>query len=165
MIGYSYSLWVAITRKLQVDRERKMTRVVTNELLKIGQVATESGLPVKTIRYYEELGLLKPLVQRSSSRYRLFQPQIVSRLGFIKRAQSLGLSLQEIQEILTIRDNGKLPCGVAKGLLEAKLVGINQQIAALETLKLELQGLLSGWQDMPVERQVEQTICPNIQSS
>ncbi|MGB3694608.1 MAG: heavy metal-responsive transcriptional regulator [Spirulinaceae cyanobacterium] len=141
-----------------------MTTLLVDELLKIGQVAVESGLPVKTIRYYEELGLLKPLVQRSSSRYRLFQPQIVERLAFIKRAQSLGLSLQEIQEILTIRDSGELPCDVAKQILSSKLAAISQQIEALEMLKLELQSLLSVWQDPPMEKQAENTICPNIQT-
>ncbi len=141
-----------------------MTTLLVDELLKIGQVALKSGLPVKTIRYYEELGLLKPLVQRSSSRYRLFQPQIVERLAFIKRAQSLGLSLQEIQEILTIRDNGELPCDVAKQILSTKLEAIAQQIEALEILSSELQSLLSGWQNPSGEKQVGDTICPNIQT-
>lgn len=131
--------------------------------LKIGQVATESGLPVKTIRYYEDIGLLSPIVERTRSGYRLFHPTIFNRLAFIKRAQSLGLSLQEIHEILVVHDTGELPCGVAKETLEAKLTAITEQIQALELLKSELQGILSGWEEQPPPEQVNHTICPNIQ--
>lgn len=131
--------------------------------LKIGQVATKSGLPVKTIRYYEDIGLLSPIVQRTESGYRVFHPSIFNRLAFIKRAQSLGLSLQEIQEILAVHDTGELPCGVAKERLEAKLAAIKEQIEALELLKSELQGILSGWQEQPPPAQLNRTICPNIQ--
>ena len=56
--------------------------------LKIGQVSTKSGLPVKTIRYYEEIDLLSPNVERSEAGYRLFDPNVLNRLAFIKRAQS-----------------------------------------------------------------------------
>lgn len=133
------------------------------QLLKIGQVATESKLPVKTIRYYEDLGLLTSVVKRAESGYRLFHPSVFNRLAFIKRAQSLGLSLQEIQEILLIHDQGNLPCGVVKNRLLSKLAQINHQIEALELLKSELQGILSGWQDKPSPEKISHTICPNIQ--
>jgi DNA-binding transcriptional MerR regulator len=132
--------------------------------LKIGEVAAESGLPVKTIRYYEELGLLAPSVQRTKSGYRLFDESVFNRLAFIKRSQSLGLSLSEIQNILAVRDAGKLPCGVVKELLVHKLEAIKEQIKALEILQFELQGILSGWQDNPTHEKIAQTICPNIQS-
>lgn len=140
-----------------------MSSSLEKQLLKIGQVATESKLPVKTIRYYEDLGLLKSVVKRTESGYRLFHPSVFNRLAFIKRAQSLGLSLQEIQEILLIHDRGNLPCGVVKNRLLSKLAQINHQIEALELLKSELQGILSGWQDKPSPEKISRTICPNIQ--
>lgn len=133
------------------------------KLLKIGEVAAASGLPIKTIRYYEEIGLLKPTVKRSQSGYRLFSPDVLNRLAFIKRSQSLGLSLNEVNQILEVHDQGNLPCGEVKQHLEAKVSEINHQIAALQTLKSELQGILSGWQDQPSAEQVAQTICPNLQ--
>ncbi|WAL60277.1 heavy metal-responsive transcriptional regulator [Thermocoleostomius sinensis] len=133
--------------------------------LKIGEVAAMSGLPVKTVRYYEEIGLLAPTVERSQAGYRLFRSQVLNRLAFIKRAQALGLSLNEVQEILVVHDNGQLPCGEVKQHLEAKVSEINQQIEALQTLKAELQGILSGWQDQPPSDRIAQTICPNIQSA
>ncbi|MEB3231124.1 MAG: heavy metal-responsive transcriptional regulator [Leptolyngbyaceae bacterium] len=136
---------------------------VLDARLKIGQVADQSGLPVKTIRYYEEIGLLSPNVERSESGYRLFAPEVLNRLAFIKRAQSLGLSLNEISDILVVHDDGQLPCGVARSRLEAKVEDINAQIEALQTLRDELLGVLSAWKDKPSPERIEQTICPNIQ--
>ncbi|MBD2179688.1 MULTISPECIES: heavy metal-responsive transcriptional regulator [Aerosakkonema] len=141
-----------------------MNTAVVGKLLKIGEVSASSGLPVKTIRYYEDLGLLSPIVVRSESGYRLFNPLVLKRLDFIKRAQSLGMSLKEIHLFLEIHDRGKLPCREVKQHLEAKIEEIVKQIDALETLKFELQGLLSGWQEQPSANCLEEIICPNIQS-
>jgi DNA-binding transcriptional MerR regulator len=139
--------------------------VVANRdrLLKIGEVAVETGLPVKTIRYYDEIGLLAPTVKRSDAGYRLFMPKVVNRLAFIKRAQSLGLHLSEIQQILTVHDQGELPCGEVKHHLEDKVAEISRQIEALQTLKSELLGILSGWQESPPGDRIASTICPNLQ--
>ena len=134
-------------------------------LLKIGEAALKSGLSVKTIRYYDEIGLLTPTVERSKSGYRLFRPQVLQRLAFIRRAQALGLHLSEVQQILTVHDQGELPCGEVKQHLEAKVAEVRQQIEALETLELELEGILSGWQDHPDGERLEQTICPNLQGA
>ncbi|AFY37783.1 transcriptional regulator, MerR family [[Leptolyngbya] sp. PCC 7376] len=131
--------------------------------LKIGEVAKLSALPVKTIRYYANLGLLSAVMGRSPKGYRLFASTVLNRLAFIKRAQSLGLSLQEIGDILSIHDGGALPCGVVKQQLQDKLADINAQITELVTLRAELQGILSGWQDFPEQNGNRPTICPNLQ--
>jgi MerR family copper efflux transcriptional regulator len=136
---------------------------IAEKLHKIGEVAAISGISVKTIRYYEEIGLLAPTVERSESRYRLFGEGVLNRLTFIKRSQSLGLSLSEIKDILDIRDRGQLPCGEVKRHLETKVEAIAQQIEALEALKAELQGILHNWQERPSAERVSRTICPNIQ--
>ncbi|WP_413163139.1 heavy metal-responsive transcriptional regulator [Capilliphycus salinus ALCB114379] len=141
-----------------------MVSVTQDKPLKIGEIASLSGISVKTIRYYEEIGLLTPTVERSPSGYRLFNPSVLTRLSFVKRAQSLGLSLSEIREILEIRDRGHLPCGEVKHCLEVKVEAINQQIAALEVLRGELQGLLAQWEDQPTSTQAAHTICPNLQA-
>jgi MerR family transcriptional regulator, copper efflux regulator len=141
-----------------------MSASTSHHWLKIGEVATLSGLPVKTIRYYEDLGLLAPIVERTKSGYRIFHESVFNRLTFIKRSQSLGLTLAEIEKILAIRDAGKLPCNEAKAMLKNKLGAIEKQISSLEILKSELQDLLLGWQDMPSRETIAQTICPNIQS-
>lgn len=131
--------------------------------LKIGEVASRSSISVKTIRYYEQTGLLAPATTRSPSGYRLFTPTVLNRLAFIKRAQSLGLSLSEIQELLEVYDSGQLPCGAVKQHLLLKVKAIAEQIEALEILKSELLGILSGWEEQPPRYTSTQTICPNIQ--
>lgn len=140
------------------------TALTVEQPLQIGEVAKRSGLPVKTIRYYEDIGLLKPLVVRSPTGYRLFQPQVLNRLAFIKRAQGLGLNLAEIGEILAVHDRGELPCGQIKDKLQARLGAIAEQIHNLTTLQVELEGILSAWQDQPPPELRAQTICPNLQS-
>ena len=126
----------------------------------IGSIAKESGIPIKTIRYYDELGLLKTF-GRTEGGYRLFNSDVFTRLSFIKRAQSLGLSLSEIKEFLDLHDQGDLPCDHIKVKLEDKLIAIEQQIQQLEILKQELKGLLSGWSAIP--EAPEKTICPIIE--
>ena len=133
-------------------------------VFKIGEAAAKSGLPVKTIRYYDDIGLLAPTVERSESGYRLFLPQVVDRLAFIKRAQSLGLSLVEVKEILAVHDRGLLPCEKVKGQIQGKVDQITEQIAQLDTLRSELQNVLSHWQEQPSTALIETTICPNLEA-
>ena len=130
-------------------------------LLFIGQVAALSGLPVKTIRYYADIGLLNSLA-RTEGGYRQFSSQVLTRLAFIKRCQSLGLSLQEIGDILKIYDQGELPCGDIKQKLSKKLLEIDHQIEQLTTLRGELSGLLLGWENPATQ---EGTICPILQKN
>jgi MerR family transcriptional regulator, copper efflux regulator len=134
--------------------------LVQDEQKLIGLVAKESGVPIKTIRYYEELGLLKAS-GRTEGGFRLFHSDVLARLNFIKRAQSLGLSLSEIKEFLNVHDDGELPCDHIKIKLQEKLVDIDRQIQQLLILKQELEGLLSGWESIP--ENPEQTICPIIE--
>lgn len=147
--------------KSRIEQSEAASRV--HDGLKIGEVANLTGMSVKTIRYYEEIGLLEPTTTRSESGYRLFNSQVLNRLAFIKRSQSLGLSLSEIRDILEVHDSGELPCGTVKQHLLLKVQAITEQIEALEILKSELLGLLSGWQEQPPGDRIAQTICPNIQ--
>ena len=135
--------------------------IKTEKFLKIGEIAANSGLPVKTIRYYEEIGLLTPTVARSESGYRLFSREVITRLTFIKRAQALGLQLTEIQEILSVHDQGQIPCDEVRQHLEGKVAEIEQKIRSLQILKSELQTVLSAWKQ-PTEAEVTRKICPDI---
>ncbi|OKH26561.1 heavy metal-responsive transcriptional regulator [Hydrococcus rivularis NIES-593] len=126
----------------------------------IGNVAKSSGVPIKTIRYYEELGLLKSSA-RMEGGFRLFNSDVLERLHFIKRAQSLGLSLSEIKEFLNVHDGGELPCEHIKIKLEDKIKAIDEQIQQLLILRQELSGLVSGWESIP--ENPEKTICPIIE--
>ncbi len=128
--------------------------------LLIGQVTALSGVPIRTIRYYESLGLLKSS-GRTEGGFRQFSSDILMRLSFIKRAQTLGLSLQEIGEILQVYDGGKPACDEIQQKLKDKIFEINRQIEQLLTLRGELRGLLSGWDSLTTKP--EDTICPIIQ--
>ncbi len=139
-----------------------MENAVLANRLKIGELAHLSGLSVKTIRYYEDIGLLAPTVERSSSGYRLFQSQVLNRLAFIKRAQSLGLSLQEIKPLLALHDRGELPCPEVKEQLQKKISAIASVMEALKTQQAELQSILKVWQEQPPSRQLNESICPNL---
>lgn len=129
-------------------------------LLKIGELASRSGVPIKTIRYYEELGLVQSC-GRTEGQFRLFHPDILTRLAFIKRLQSLGLSLQEIGECLAVYDRGELPCGDVKTKLEERVAEIDKKVAELKLLRCELSDILQHWAAEP-EKQTE-VICPNLQ--
>lgn len=137
---------------------------MTEPVLKIGEAAAKSGLPVKTIRYYDEIGLLAPTVERSESGYRLFKLHVIDRLAFIKRAQSLGLSLIEVKEILAVHDRGQLPCPDVKRQIESKVDRITEQIAQLDTLRRELESVLTQWQEPAIAQLSETTICPNLEA-
>ena len=131
------------------------------ELLKIGELKTRSGISVKTIRYYEQLGLIQSAA-RTEGGFRLFTLEAIARLAFIKRSQSLGLSLQEIGAILQIHDQGKLPCKEVKQKLHAKILEIEQQIAELQILKTQLISLIDTPPSLS-KNQTNDVICPIIQ--
>ncbi len=128
----------------------------------IGLVAKESGISIKTIRYYEQLGLLKSL-GRTEGGYRLFDSNVLMRLSFIKRAQSLGLRLSEIKEFLDVHDQGQLPCEHVKLKLKDKVSEIDRQIEQLQLLKVELERLLLDRETTSVLN--EETICPIIEQA
>ncbi|MCW5316736.1 MerR family DNA-binding protein [Nostoc sp. KVJ3] len=131
------------------------------KLLLIGQVTDISGIPIRTIRYYESLGLLKSS-RRTEGGFRQFSLDVLTRLAFIKRAQNLGLSLEEIGNILQVYDQGQAPCGEIKEKLEDKLLQIDRQMDQLLTLRSEIKGLLSGWKN--INDHHKDTICPIIQN-
>ena len=133
-----------------------------SNLIQIGELSKSSGLSVKTIRYYEDLGLIHA-VKRSRGGFRLFEEKMtLIRLQFIKQAQSLGMSLSEIKEFLTVRDRGELPCHDVKDKLEDKVTQIDQQIQALQHLQTQIKSLLAG-ADPILETPEDDRVCPIIQ--
>jgi MerR family mercuric resistance operon transcriptional regulator len=90
------------------------------KLLKIGQVAKASGVGIEALRFYERSGLLgRP--SRTQSGYRLYDAEILARLDFIKRAQVLGFSLQEIKQIITDKLAGRSPCREVREIVRQRL--------------------------------------------
>ena len=108
--------------------------------LKIGELAKRSGATTKTIRYYELLGLLHE-PERTDSGYRLYEEQDVERLTFIRKAKSLGFSLTDIGETLTLYDSQQAPCIHVLALLDRKIQEIDQLVSELQELQQELKRL------------------------
>jgi len=110
--------------------------------LRIGELARVVRLPPKTIRYYEEVGLL-PRAERNSAGYRLYARRDVERLNLVRRSKLLGLSLREIKELVSYATDGQ--CGHLQqrllNMLDAKCAAIDQQIEELQALKDDLRGL------------------------
>lgn len=108
--------------------------------MRIGELAAQLGINSKTIRYYEEIGLI-PAAPRSASGYREYTDTDANRLTFIKASQRLGLSLQEVREILSLRERGEKPCAYVQHVLHEQLLSIDKRIAELRALRSELREL------------------------
>lgn len=111
-------------------------------MLRIGEAARRTGLSPHTLRYYESLGLIRS--RRNGAGYRVYDESTLARLRFIRRAASLGFSLEEIREILALRDGGQEPCEQVKAWLDEKIRRVEAQIRALQELRSELVALQSG---------------------
>jgi MerR family transcriptional regulator, copper efflux regulator len=110
--------------------------------MRTGALAAASGTTAKTIRFYEQAGLL-PAPPRTSAGYRDYPPKTAARLSFIRSAQSAGLSLAEIRAVLTIRDHGEPPCAHVTGLLRGHLAETKQRLAELTATRAMLRELLA----------------------
>lgn len=115
-------------------------RIMEMDQLTIGDVATQAGVNLETIRYYERRGLV-PKPPRTPSGYRLFPAESVNRVRFIKRAQELGFSLKEIKELLALRIDPDTSCTDVRRRADAKLSDIEEKIRTLQAMRKVLQSL------------------------
>ena len=100
----------------------------------IGQVAKLAGVGVETIRFYEREGLLnKP--KRRQSGYRVFTPEVVGRIRFIKKAKQLGFSLREIRDLLFLRVDGRATPADLKRRVDAKISEIDERLNDLKRMR------------------------------
>ena len=108
--------------------------------LTIGQAAKMSGVAAKTIRHYEQIGVL-PAPRRAASGYRLYDQTGVERLRFIRRARSLGLPLQQLKTLMdTLNGGGHPPLRPRlRALVRAQLDAVTNQITELERLRQQLE--------------------------
>ena len=98
--------------------------------MRIGELAAAAGLTATTLRFYEDRGPL-PAADRAPNRYRNYAQETVSRLAFIRRGRTAGLTLTQIGDILSVRDTGQAPCIHEKDLLAKQLHDLDAQIAEL----------------------------------
>jgi MerR family mercuric resistance operon transcriptional regulator len=99
-----------------------------------GKLAREAGVNLETVRFYERKAML-PRPPRAASGYRLFPPEAVQRIRFIRRAQQLGFSLKEIRELMALSSGRTTDCGAVRGRAERKIAEIETKIAALNAMK------------------------------
>jgi DNA-binding transcriptional MerR regulator len=128
----------------------------------IGEVAERTGLTTQAIRYYEREGLL-PLTYRTHTGYRVYGPEAVTRLAFIKQARRLGLSLREVKQILQMSDSGKAPCCQVRALLAGKLEELERTIAELLRFRDGLRQFLSKIATVPDPEDTSAEVCQLIQ--
>jgi DNA-binding transcriptional MerR regulator len=112
---------------------------MTEMLLKIGEVARLVDVPAKTLRYYEDIGLISP-ARRTNSGYRLYGWRELEQIEFVRRAKLMGLTLEQIRELVEVAEEG-LPGGVLRhldGLLEQKLEETERRLEELRTFRESL---------------------------
>lgn len=114
-------------------------------LMKVGDLAERAGVGVQTLHYYERLGLL-PKPDRTAANYRLFPASALRRVQFIKKAQALGFTLEEIKEILGLREQGRAPCRCVADVGKKHLQELDARIAALQEFRRELAAVVPKWE-------------------
>lgn len=112
--------------------------------LKIGDVSKESGIGIEALRFYERSGLLgKPV--RSESNYRLYDEGVLERLAFIKKAQTLGFSLDEIGRIIADARSGASPCDDVREIVRRRLAELDERMKEMKRYRKELAETLEEW--------------------
>jgi Cu(I)-responsive transcriptional regulator len=110
--------------------------------MNIGEASEHSGLPVKTIRYYEDIGLVRPL--RSENGYRDFVDSDLQRLKFLQRSRSLGFSIDECRELLSLYEDRNRASADVKAITHAKIREVDRKIEELRSLRKVLSELVTA---------------------
>lgn len=131
-------------------------------MVQIKELSDRTGIARKTIRYYEQIGLLSP-AKRAENRYRVYDNADIERLRFIKSARALDFTLQEIAQILATRDCDEPPCGHVMTLLQDHMDDIAARIHDLEQLHQELSTLYETGKQLPEDVQMRECVCHLIQ--
>ena len=145
---------------MMVERNTKLIMSKATHL-KIGELAQQTGLAVGTLRYYSDLGLLQP-VARGDNGYRYYSQNASRQVEFIKKAQAIGFTLEEIKTILDVRDRGERPCSLVQGLLDNKIEQLEIQIKKMSLFKQELEEYRTSWINNPNPESDSQEVCPLI---
>ena len=115
---------------------------MSQETLRIGEVAAQAGVNIQTLRYYERRGLLEEPERRPSG-YRTYQPGAVRVVRFIKKSQDLGFTLQEVEELLRLRENSRNRTEV-RALALAKIRDIDEKTRRLRAIRKALDVLVDS---------------------
>ena len=108
--------------------------------MNIGEVASETGVTAKSIRYYESINLI-PAPERTQAGYRQYSDRDVQTLHFIKRSRGLGFSVAEVADLLSLYQDRERASAEVKGIVETRLSEIDQKISELESIRATLRTL------------------------
>lgn len=131
------------------------------DFVRIGDLAAQAGVTPDTLRYYERLGLLPP-PRRTRTGYRLYDGAIAERIGFIHKAQALGLTLEKVRDVLKVAESESPPCEHVRALLSRRLKEVQTRIAELESLQRSLARALARSRSLPLARSC---VCGIIEST
>ena len=124
------------------------------EGLLIGELSDRLGISNPTIRYYEKLGLIAS-VQRTNSGYRLYSEKEEERLRFIQKAKQFGLSLEEIKELIAVREKGTPPCRELKQMVKAHIEELDQHLQEVWEFREELKAKYQQMEQLITEEEIE----------
>ncbi|MEE8387350.1 MAG: MerR family transcriptional regulator [Acidiferrobacterales bacterium] len=130
----------------------------------VSELAMRCGIPSHVVRYYARIGLLTP-VRNPENGYKLFKQDDVVRLRFIRQAQSLGFTLEEIQEILRQGDNGVAPCPMVRRTLTRRIDENRQHIEELLDKQQRMEQALALWNEMPDQTRDADSVCHLIEQA
>jgi len=111
-----------------------------NDYLKIGELSKETDIPISALRYYEQIGLLLP-AYKAESNYRYYKQSDIPLALFIKKAQYLGFSLEEIKEIIQERKSGKSACAKVRSFAQTKITELQEKMKELNYTGASPRGL------------------------
>jgi DNA-binding transcriptional MerR regulator len=118
-----------------------------DKFLKIGEVARQAGIGVETLRFYERSGLLE-VPARTEAGYRLYGPETLATLEFIKRAQALGFTLAEIKRIIVESRSGQSPCDEVREIVRARLAELDERMKQMRSYRNALARTLRQWDEV-----------------
>jgi DNA-binding transcriptional MerR regulator len=127
-------------------------------MFSIRELSKVTGISSQTIRYYERIMLL-PKAQRMPNGYRIYNKGDLARLQFVKQARLLNFTLEEIREILDLRELHQAPCSYVMSTMASQIKAIEEQIADLQNLKIELTALYEIGLTMPEDVEMKTCVC------
>lgn len=145
---------------LQVQQKFASSSPKRSGTLKIGEVSKQSGVNIETLRFYEKAGLLDKPARSMSSNYRLYDSEVLERLDFIKRAQTLGFTLEEIRQVINHKREGESPCAEVRGIVRRRLAELDEKMRQMRLYRDELAETLDEWDK---QREAEGHVCGLIE--
>lgn len=132
--------------------------------MRIGELAQASGVPVKTLRYWEQVGVLDA-PSRTPSGYREYSHSVADQIQFIRSAQAVGLSLEQIKGIMSLRSRGVTPCEHVQGLLQQQLDQIDAKLKQLGEARTGIVELIERAQRLDPADCSPESVCHVLQAA